>query len=379
MNCCHYTHLFSSSGFGGWDGQRDLSDLWAYHVSDNRWRLISADTQLQGGPSPRSCHKMCLDEKSGCIYLLGRYIDYDSAHHSEAVPADSMAHVARSAGAASSLAALPVTPSSSTARTTRANFLARYPESIARDIHMILADTTSQTDDVGMEGAGVGGQSTAARATSTAGATGSRGSTPAPASNSEASPLLMGGGFADSIGRSPRASSRLQSSVRSDSQQRPPSLSSPPPTEERDSHHPCSTSAWPPSDLPPFPDFTPNPQHLVATVHDRAPRRASADNPLQAAKISSPAPLAAPLLPPPPPTFTSVTQNRGQAPQPTADAGPSSPSSVQSAAQRLLHAAQGGEGASSRRPDNPRMRSSIACARCRRSKVKCVNNGVGTV
>lgn len=26
----------------------------------------------------------------------------------------------------------------------------------------------------------------------------------------------------------------------------------------------------------------------------------------------------------------------------------------------------------------PRMRSSIACARCRRSKVKCVNSGVGT-
>jgi hypothetical protein len=24
------------------------------------------------------------------------------------------------------------------------------------------------------------------------------------------------------------------------------------------------------------------------------------------------------------------------------------------------------------------MRSSIACARCRRSKVKCVNNGIGT-
>lgn len=32
-----------------------------------------------------------------------------------------------------------------------------------------------------------------------------------------------------------------------------------------------------------------------------------------------------------------------------------------------------------RRADQPpRMRSSIACARCRRSKVKCVNNGVGT-
>ncbi|KAF2496140.1 hypothetical protein BU16DRAFT_560977 [Lophium mytilinum] len=31
-----------------------------------------------------------------------------------------------------------------------------------------------------------------------------------------------------------------------------------------------------------------------------------------------------------------------------------------------------------RRQEQPRMRSSIACARCRRSKVKCVNNGVNT-
>src|SRR5207249_3158383 len=34
--------------------------------------------------------------------------------------------------------------------------------------------------------------------------------------------------------------------------------------------------------------------------------------------------------------------------------------------------------AGARRPEQPRMRSSIACARCRRSKVKCVNNGVNT-
>ncbi len=125
--------------FGGWDGKRDLSDLWAYHVSENRWRLISADTQLQGGPSPRSCHKMCLDEKSGCIYLLGRYVDYESANHAEPVPADSIAHPSRTTPAVSTL---PVTPSSSTARTTRANFLARYPESIARDIQMILSDAS---------------------------------------------------------------------------------------------------------------------------------------------------------------------------------------------------------------------------------------------
>ncbi|CBQ72425.1 related to Muskelin [Sporisorium reilianum SRZ2] len=210
--------------FGGWDGRRDLSDLWAYHVSDNRWRLISADTQLQGGPSPRSCHKMCLDEKSGCIYLLGRYIDYEAGQQSEAVPADSMAYAAgRGVGTPASSAALPVTPSSSTARTTRANFLARYPESIARDIHMILADSSALADDVGMEGAGAGGQNASSRGT------GSAGATPAPASNSESSPLLSSSNsMAESLGRSPRASSRLQSSARSDSQQRPPSLSSPP-------------------------------------------------------------------------------------------------------------------------------------------------------
>uniref|UniRef100_V5ET55 SAP domain-containing protein n=1 Tax=Kalmanozyma brasiliensis (strain GHG001) TaxID=1365824 RepID=V5ET55_KALBG len=225
--------------FGGWDGHRDLSDLWAYHVNENRWRLISPDTQLQGGPSPRSCHKMALDEKSGCIYLLGRYIDYESANQSEAVPADSMAHVTRSTATALSsaaAAAMPVTPSSSTARTTRANFLARYPESIARDIHMILGDSSPQIDDVGMEGAGAGGQSTSVRGSAVSGGTGSAGSTSAPASNSESSPLLFGGGgssnssdFPESIGRSPRAASRLQSSVRTDSQQqRPPSMSSPP-------------------------------------------------------------------------------------------------------------------------------------------------------
>lgn len=215
--------------FGGWDGKRDLSDLWAYHVSENRWRLISADTQLQGGPSPRSCHKMCLDEKSGCIYLLGRYIDYESAQQSDPTPADSLGHGSRNVGNSSPSSALPVTPSSSTARTTRANFLARYPESIARDIQMILADNSLQTDDVGMEGVGVGGQiPLGGRSAAGGNGSGSAGSTPAPASNSESSPLLMGSsGNADSIGRSPRPSSRLQSSVRTDSQQRQPGLASP--------------------------------------------------------------------------------------------------------------------------------------------------------
>ena len=30
-----------------------------------------------GGPGPRSCHKICFDQKREQIYVLGRYIDPD--------------------------------------------------------------------------------------------------------------------------------------------------------------------------------------------------------------------------------------------------------------------------------------------------------------
>lgn len=39
---------------------------------------------------------------------------------------------------------------------------------------------------------------------------------------------------------------------------------------------------------------------------------------------------------------------------------------------------EGQQSDGARRQEQPRMRSSIACSRCRRSKVKCVNNGVNT-
>ncbi|GAN02525.1 muskelin [Mucor ambiguus] len=61
--------------FGGWDGNRDLSDFWCYHIKDNRWKLLSTDTTLQGGPSPRSCHAMCYDPIRKSIYVLGKYIE----------------------------------------------------------------------------------------------------------------------------------------------------------------------------------------------------------------------------------------------------------------------------------------------------------------
>ncbi|KAN0064601.1 hypothetical protein ACQY0O_002230 [Thecaphora frezii] len=121
--------------FGGWDGQQDLCDLWAYHVHEGRWRLISADARLQGGPGPRSCHKMCLDEKSGSIYLLGRYIDYDGnapRQHESPHPYGSSS------------------PSNAaSARSTRASFLPPVPFSgpPTRDVPMGQADASSQTGE----------------------------------------------------------------------------------------------------------------------------------------------------------------------------------------------------------------------------------------
>lgn len=32
---------------GGWDGHQDLSDLWAYHVPTNKWKLLSYDVEAE--------------------------------------------------------------------------------------------------------------------------------------------------------------------------------------------------------------------------------------------------------------------------------------------------------------------------------------------
>ncbi|KAK7061161.1 Muskelin 1, intracellular mediator containing kelch motif [Halocaridina rubra] len=54
---------------------QDLSDLWSYHVQSHEWTCISRDTHAEGGPSARSCHKMCLDPERRQIFTLGRYLD----------------------------------------------------------------------------------------------------------------------------------------------------------------------------------------------------------------------------------------------------------------------------------------------------------------
>jgi hypothetical protein len=60
---------------GGWDGSKDLADFWVYNINEGLWTLISFDTQRQGGPGPRSCHKISYDPLYRQIYVLGRYID----------------------------------------------------------------------------------------------------------------------------------------------------------------------------------------------------------------------------------------------------------------------------------------------------------------
>lgn len=60
---------------GGWDGSQDLSDLWAYSIPNNKWTLLCREAELIGGPSPRSCHKMCLDTKRKQLFSFGRYLD----------------------------------------------------------------------------------------------------------------------------------------------------------------------------------------------------------------------------------------------------------------------------------------------------------------
>ncbi|KAL0278114.1 UNVERIFIED_CONTAM: hypothetical protein PYX00_000022 [Menopon gallinae] len=61
--------------FGGWDGDQDMNDFWSYHIPSHKWTLISRNTEADGGPSPRSCHKLCLDPERRQIFTLGRYID----------------------------------------------------------------------------------------------------------------------------------------------------------------------------------------------------------------------------------------------------------------------------------------------------------------
>uniref|UniRef100_A0A914UQZ7 Muskelin n=1 Tax=Plectus sambesii TaxID=2011161 RepID=A0A914UQZ7_9BILA len=72
---------------GGWDGCSDLADFWKYNIESGRWTCISEDTAAEGGPGPRSCHRMVLDTEGQRIFILGKYIEPE-ARTSENVASD---------------------------------------------------------------------------------------------------------------------------------------------------------------------------------------------------------------------------------------------------------------------------------------------------
>ncbi|GAA6020449.1 hypothetical protein JCM11491_000250 [Sporobolomyces phaffii] len=81
--------------FGGWDGSRDLGDLWEWELpraaghedgttttgGEGGWRCISTgeadDGAESGRPGKRSCHQLAVDENEGWVYLLGARRDDD--------------------------------------------------------------------------------------------------------------------------------------------------------------------------------------------------------------------------------------------------------------------------------------------------------------
>lgn len=65
--------------FGGWDGVDNLSDLWSWDLDEEKWTCLCRNAEKDGGPGPRSCHKMVLDQRSRQIFLLGKFVDYDSS------------------------------------------------------------------------------------------------------------------------------------------------------------------------------------------------------------------------------------------------------------------------------------------------------------
>lgn len=69
--------------FGGWNGETDLSDLWRFEMVPKKWVRICEDTRASGGPSPRSCHKVCHDEARKVMYTVGRYIDNEQRRRTE--------------------------------------------------------------------------------------------------------------------------------------------------------------------------------------------------------------------------------------------------------------------------------------------------------
>lgn len=76
--------------YGGWDGKRELGDMWEFDLplnasdvgpgsSSGQWRCLddgtgsssSTSSNVERKPGPRSCHQMVVDERDGWVYVLG--------------------------------------------------------------------------------------------------------------------------------------------------------------------------------------------------------------------------------------------------------------------------------------------------------------------
>lgn len=92
--------------YGGWNGVTELGDLWRFDLQQQRWELLSSDSSQDlaigadgaqiFGPDARSCHQMVVDQETGEIYMLGRFVDAQAVRRSAALPmtqADSGMHV----------------------------------------------------------------------------------------------------------------------------------------------------------------------------------------------------------------------------------------------------------------------------------------------
>jgi len=89
----HQLVMDSSGGgiiylFGGWDGRQDLADFWAYDIPTNKWTLISGNTEKDGGPPARSCHKMLLNPGYKQLFVLGRYVDRSKRDQADSIKSD---------------------------------------------------------------------------------------------------------------------------------------------------------------------------------------------------------------------------------------------------------------------------------------------------
>lgn len=60
--------------YGGWDGYKDLTDMWIYDMESSKWSKVE-DPNNGKWPKSRSCHKMVFDPVTEKIFMLGKWID----------------------------------------------------------------------------------------------------------------------------------------------------------------------------------------------------------------------------------------------------------------------------------------------------------------